>query len=242
MNAKIEDLKMKLRALRAHGRQIVLGALLILFLVLSVIAMWRGQEAATIGFLVASGAMLLFIFPGMVESVRFGNVEMKLRQAEEVAAEAREVAKLVAEIAIPLAHYSEGWAETAPSTAQKKDAVLGRVHRMKDILGVEIADDILEMDYVKTCSDYNGFIIVSLSETDRSAFRRELGTTMIPTRIEDVPTPQRLEEILKKLGYWDDYMETLVEDFRHYYKNRTHRNEERWKERTEWKRTAEETG
>lgn len=67
---------------------------------------------------------------------------------------------------------------------------------MKDILGVEIADDILEMDYVNTCSDYSGTIIASLSEADRSAFRRELGTALIPTRIEDVPTPQKLEEIL----------------------------------------------
>lgn len=67
---------------------------------------------------------------------------------------------------------------------------------MKDILGVEIADDILEMDYVNTCSDYSGIIIASLSEADRSAFRRELGTALIPTRIEDVPTPQKLEEIL----------------------------------------------
>ena len=107
---------------------------------------------------------------------------------------------------------------------------------MKDMLGIEIDDDILEMDYENTCSDYASFIIASLSETERSAFRRELGTTMIPTRIEDVPTPQRLEEILRKVGYWDDYMEMLVEDYRYYYKTRSHRSLSRWDKRSEWQR------
>lgn len=58
----------------------MLALLIALFLVLSVVSMLRGQEIAIIGFIIASGVILIFLFPGMMESVRFGNVEMKIRR------------------------------------------------------------------------------------------------------------------------------------------------------------------
>ena len=33
-------------------------------------------------------------------------------------------------------------------------------------------------------------------------------------------------------------LQTLVEDYRYYYKNRTHQSQSRWNNRTEWKRPA----
>lgn len=231
-------MKAIVRWLAARWKDIILGMLLALFLALSVTSMMRGMEFATIGFIAAAAAMLVFIFPEKIESVRFGSFEMKLRQAEKAVTEARALAKLVAEIAIPLAHHSTGWAEAAPSTVQTRDAVLGRVLRMKDRFGIEISGDIWELHYVKTCADYEHCIVESLSKAQKSAFLNELGTTYIPTRIEDVPSPQRMEDILKRLEFWNDCIETLIEDYRHYYKNRTHRSEERWKQRAGWKRPS----
>jgi hypothetical protein len=219
-------------------KDITLWVLLALFLTLSVVSMLREQEVATIGFLIAGGAILVCLFPGMIKSVRFGSVELIVQQAEQTVAEARVLAKTVAEVALPLVHHTEGWYETSSSTVQIKDAVIERVLRMKDNFGIQIADDILEMHYVSTCCDYSIFIPGCLTESEQSAYRNKLGPTLIPARIEDVHPPQAVEDSLRSLGFWDDYVSMLVEDYRHYYKHRAHRSEARWKDRSRWKRPS----
>ena len=119
-----------------------------------------------------------------------------------------------------------------------KDAVIKRVLELKKEHGVEIGNDILELDYVKTCGDYSSHIQSSLDGHGRTAFYTKLkepGLTMIPSKIEDVPTPDLFEEILRKLDLWNAYMETRVDDYRYYHENKTHRSPERWNNRAEWK-------
>ena len=71
------------------------------FVCLFLYSVYEGQDTAAAALVVGILAILLLIYPGSFDSIRFGNVEFKLRQAQETLNEAKELMHLVAEIAIP---------------------------------------------------------------------------------------------------------------------------------------------
>ena len=207
-----------------------------IFILSSVISMFFDNTATTMLFAAGTVALLFMAFPGSTEYLKLGGtLEMKVRRAEQAVDEARALAKLIAEISIPLAHHSEGWAVTAPSTFQTKDLVIPRAIEMAEQLGVNISQEIKELNYYKTCSDYVNIIIALRADNnERMRIINRLRGNNIPTSIDDVEPPEDFRRIIEELGFMNDNVSQYLDDFQYYYENRGHRSMERWFQRAEW--------
>ena len=207
-----------------------------IFILSSVISMFLDNTATTMLFAAGTVALLFMAFPGSIEYLKLGGtLEMKVRRAEQAVDEARALAKLIAEISIPLAHHSEGWAVTAPSTFQTKDLVIPRAIEMAEQLGVNISQEIKELNYYKTCSDYVNIIIALRADNnERMRIINRLRGNNIPTSIDDVEPPEDFRRIIEELGFMNDNVSQYLDDFQYYYENRRHRSMERWFQRAEW--------
>ncbi len=207
-----------------------------IFILSSVISMFLDNITTTVMFIAGTVALLFMAYPGSIEYLKLGGtLEMKVRRAEQAVDEARALAKLIAEISIPLAHHTEGWAGTAPSTLQIKDLVIPRAMGMAEQLGVNISQEIKELHYYNTCSDYVNIIIrLRADNNERMRIINRLRSNNIPTSIDDVEPPGDFRRIIEELGFMNDNVSQYLEDFQYYYENRKHRSMERWFQRAEW--------
>ena len=71
------------------------------------------------GYILAAGLILAFLFPGTITSLRFGDLELKLREVHDTVAEARDLAKLLEEIAELQQSIDSSPAETLQDAAVK---------------------------------------------------------------------------------------------------------------------------
>lgn len=213
---------------------VLLGAAVV-FILLSVLSLFLDKDAATAVYAAGAVALLVMALPGAIKSFKFGNLEMTMHRVELAMTEAKALTKLMAEIAIPLAHHTEGWASTAPSTIRTKDLVLSRAMEGAEQLGVEINPEIKELHYYTTCSDYVHIIIDLYPDNNQHmAIINKLKNKNIPTSIEEVEPPQEFRRIIDELGYLTDAVSQYLDDYQYYYENRKHRSVDRWRQRAEW--------
>lgn len=203
------------------------------FVLLSATSLFREHMATSIFFAIGAIAILIMTFPGALEYLKLGSaLEMKMQRVEEALTEAKEITKLVAEIAIPLAHQTDGWTDGSPATVQTKNLVLPRITEMVNKLDVGLDDEIVELDYFKTCGEYVHLIIhLREANNERMAIINRLHNRNIPASIEDVETPDSLRVIIAELGFLNDRISEYLTDYKYYFANREHRNMNRWLER-----------
>ena len=178
-------------------------------------------------------ALPIAVFVRTIEYLKLGPLEMSLREAQQAAEEARELTKLIAEIAIPLAHHTEGWASNAPSTIQTKDLVVDRVIEAADRLSVDIDPRVRNLHYVKTCDDYKNAVLSLFPENNQkiAIIERMQTGNVIPTSIDQVESPRDLRRIIEDLDFMDETASLWLDDYQHYYQNRSHRDVDRWQQR-----------
>lgn len=218
-----------------NNKSAVLVGAAAVFLSLSVLTIFLGQTATTAVYAVGAFGLILVALPGSIEHLKFGTLEMKVRRAEQAVAEAKALTKLIAEISIPLAHHSEGWARTAPSTLQIKDLVIPRALETAKQLGVAVSQEIQEHDYFNTCQDYVN-IIIHLREgnSERMRIIDKLRNKNIPTSIDEVEPPADFRRIIDEVGFMTDAVSQYLDDYQYYYENRRHRDVNRWLKRAQW--------
>jgi hypothetical protein len=207
----------------------------VLFFVISIIAMLLKEAASAGVFAVGAAGLLFMALPGSFEHFKFGTMELKVRRAEQAVDEARTLAKLIIEMAVPLVHRSDGWADTAPSTIKTKELVLPKALAEAKRLGLEIDPAVLELDYYSTCADYLRFLIDSRkTNNERMQIIDQLKCRDIATSIDDVEPPESLKKIFEDLNFMCDEASQVLDDYDFYYRNREHRDLARWARRAEW--------
>lgn len=220
----------------AKPKTIALTCFSILFFTASILGMYLDKTTLSIVFAAGCLALLFLAYSGTVEYLKFGSaLEMKMREVKETLEEAKELIKLVAEVSIPLAHYSEGWASSAPSTIKTKNLVLSRVEIMVNDFDIVIDEEVLEHNYYNTCADYVGQIIHAFPNIHfHSRIVKKFQTNVIPDSIADVQSPEALKKILTELDVLDRNILLYLEMYEFYYTNRKHKDKTLWLERNLW--------
>ena len=226
----------------ARNKTETLCAVAFVFIGLFLYSIYEGQDTAAAALVVGMLVILLIIYPGSFDSIRFGDVEVKLRQAQETLNEAKELMHLVAEIAIPLAHHTEGMASTAPATFKVKNLVLNRVWQAARDFDIEIDPAIKELDYYYTCSEYASTLHSLLYHEFReiSGRKGEVGNAgrslkhRIPASIDDVDSPDELRAAYEKNELMVGKLPELIDDYEYYFTHRKHRDNDFWNNRVNW--------
>jgi hypothetical protein len=205
-----------------------------------------GQPISDVPMLIPlMGALLLLLgHLDRLESFRFGvtGLEARLQKAaqhaEELTAEAKRVLLELAKHTAESMELAGRWGGAV--TANKEAALERIIQSLKAAKFTENEiEEVTDTLYPIVCFDYAHHIWEAVSHQvpaehgrtvkefwDASGRNKGFGSE---------PTPEELDQLITRIGLKTPWIETLLDDYRHFKQQRAHRNMDRWRNSHRWR-------